>query len=179
MNLKVREELNAKMACLADGDRSSFDFVYEISWPLVHRFALKTIGAVADAEDVAQHALLKVFSRAPEFRQGSEALPWMLGITAYECKTHFQKVRRRREDIQGEEILNQQSHPSLTAEEQLYKNAVERAVRDILGELRPQDQEVVLASIGESERPELPPATYRKRLSRALARLREKWSDET
>ena len=178
MNTQQREELNSQMTRLADGDRSAFDVVFDVTWPIMHRFAVKTIGASQDAEDVAQHALLKVFNRALEFRRGSDALLWILGITAYECKTHRKSQVRRREDLGSDELMERQADHRLNAEDLLINSQIQAAVRECLNELSQQDQEAILASIDEMERPSVPAATYRKRLDRAFGRLRSKWSDK-
>lgn len=114
-----RTELTAKLVRLADGDRSAFEPIFEVTWPLVHRFAARLIGSGHEAEDVAQHALMKVFSRAHEFDGNRDALSWILGITAFECKTLRQKVRRRKEEFGSSDALNGAHDQSMSAEERL------------------------------------------------------------
>ena len=84
MDRSQREQLNEWMVSLADGDRGAFGAVYETIRPILARFAERSLGNSTDAEDVAQEALLKVFRRASEFDREREALPWVLGIAAYE-----------------------------------------------------------------------------------------------
>lgn len=105
MKAHERAQLNAQMIRLADGDRGAFDVIFDMTWPLVHRFARKMTSASPEAEDIAQTALTKVFSRASEFRRDGDALSWILGITAFECKTARQKAKRRREDFVSPENL--------------------------------------------------------------------------
>jgi hypothetical protein len=52
---------------------------------------------------------------------------------------------------------------------------LERAAREVLGTLSTIDIETLEAS-ARGERPDLPQATFRKRLERALVRLRTAWS---
>lgn len=177
MNPQLRTELNQYMDRLVDGDRGAFEFVFDNSWPLVHRLAIKMIGAGADAEDIAQQALLKVFSRAQEFEKGRDALSWILGITAFECRTLKQKYRRRKENFTSEENFNQIADSKLSAEDEILQNNLEHSVRELISELSPQDQEAILVSFGETARPKLAGATYRKRLQRAMDRLKDKWRD--
>ncbi len=178
MNADLRSKLNTSMSQLADGDRGAFDFVYETSWPLVNRFAIKTIGISHDAEDIAQHALMKVFSRAQEFDTRRDALSWILGITAFECKTYRQKVRRRKEESISDEVLSGHPNEAPNAEEALIQDSMERAIHESLAELGIQDRETIHMAIFEMERPAIPAATFRKRLQRAMGRLREKWSEK-
>jgi len=166
------------MVRLADGDRSAFDFIFQTTWPLVHRFAIKMMASSVEAEDVAQLALTKVFSRATEFHRDKDALSWILGITAFECKTARQKVKRRKEDFQNEETLAQKSDQKASAEEHLVSKAIENAIQEALEGLSAQDQETIKIAIYEMARPNIPDATFRKRLERAFDRLRDKWRDE-
>src|SRR4029453_11616792 len=86
------------MVRLADGDRDAFSPLFEALWPMVRRFALRALEGSADAEDAAQVALMKVFSNAAKFDANRDAVTWVLGIVAYECRTFRQKRRRRREE---------------------------------------------------------------------------------
>lgn len=158
---------------LTDGDRAAFPAIYEAAWPLVRGFALRSVGAEHDAEDVAQHALMKVFSRSGEFRPDGDALSWILGITAFECKTLRKKTERRRESFSEEAVEAEECAPS--AEDLYSHHALERAVRDVLQGLSSEEQQTILASLEEMERPDIPGATYRKRLERALGKMRVLW----
>jgi len=175
MNQQIRAELNTYMDRLVDGDRSAFEFVFDVTWPLAHGLASKTIGPGADAEDIAQQALMKVFSRAQEFEKGRDALSWILGITAFECRTLKQKYRRRKENLSHHDELEVLYDSKPSTEEVLLQQNLEKIVRELISELSVQDQETILISFGEVARPELAGTTYRKRLQRAIDRLKEKW----
>src|SRR2546425_10904070 len=90
-----RAELRRLMARLADGDRAAFGPAFALLWPRLRAFAARYV-AVADAEDAAQAALLRVFSRASEYDPERDALAWALGIAAWECRTLRRKRERRR-----------------------------------------------------------------------------------
>src|SRR6185503_749365 len=85
------------MARLADGDREAFHPVFVRLWPLLRAFVGRH-PPVADAEDAAQEALVKVFARAAEFDPARDALSWAFAIAAYEVKTARRKRQRRREE---------------------------------------------------------------------------------
>lgn len=178
MTPQERADLNQHMVRLADGDRHAFDFIFQATWPLVHRFSLRMMAGTTDAEDVAQLALTKVFSRASEFHRDKDALSWILGITAYECKTARQKRKRSKEDFQSDDLLAQQSDPQLSVEAKMISQAIEDAIQEVLQGLSAQDQETIKIALHEMERPEIPAATFRKRLERALDRLRDQWRDQ-
>jgi DNA-directed RNA polymerase specialized sigma24 family protein len=92
-----RAELRRLMVRLADGDRAAFRPAFALLWPRLRAFAARCVAA-ADAEDVAQAALLRVFSRASEYDAERDALAWALGIAAWECRTLRRRRQRRRED---------------------------------------------------------------------------------
>ena len=64
-----------------------------------------------------------------------------------------------------------------SAEEQLLKLSVDNAVKEIISEMSIADQQAILASVGEYSRPDVNPATYRKRLQRAMDKLRIQWGE--
>lgn len=178
MNPQDRTELSQLLVRLADGDRKAFDPIYERTWPLVNRFALKMISNSSEADDIAQLALMKVFNRATEFRRDGDALSWILGITSFECKTARQKVRRRKEDFNTEITLAHKADTSISSEELLIQKNLDEAIQEILQGLNPQDQETIRIAIHEMEKPDIPAATFRKRLERAFARLKDTWRDQ-
>src|SRR5207253_97157 len=97
----ARAALQREMCRLADGDRAAFEPVFAALWPVLRAFAARALPVPAEAEDAAQCALIKVFSRAAEFDASREALPWALGIAAYECRTLRKARSRRREELRA------------------------------------------------------------------------------
>ncbi len=174
MKPQEREQLDQWMTRLANGDREAFVPVFECVWPIVRRFAERSLKSAADADDVAQEALLRLFSRASEFDTTRHALPWALGITAYECRTFRRKASRRREESDGRE-LERARHRGATPEDDVIERDLEAAAMEVLGTLAPSDVEAILSAGGHGKRPAIPGATFRKRLERASARLRFAW----
>ena len=91
----------------------------------------------------------------PDHTASRPALPWVLGIE--EADAH--------------------PDPGASPEEGARRRDLERAAFAALNGLPAADVEAILAHIGAAERPDLPPATLRKRLERALKRLRRSWSE--
>ncbi len=174
MDCNEREQLQQAMTRLADGDRAAFVPVYEALWPVLRRFVERSLGNPCDADDVAQEALLKVFARASEFDPNREALPWTLGIASYECRTLRRRISRRREDHAAWELeAARQEGPS--PEDDVIGRDLEAAALEALGTLRTRDAETILVATGGGARPPIPGATFRKRLERAVGRLRIAW----
>jgi RNA polymerase sigma-70 factor (ECF subfamily) len=162
-----RAELSRLLARLKDGDRAAFDPAFALLWPLVRAFAERWLGP-ADGEDAAQAALLSVFARASEFEPGRDGAAWAVGIAAWECRTLRRKHQRRREE-QGAPCERPSPQPS--PEEAASAGELRDAVQEVLGDLRPLDVETLLAAARGSTGG----ATFRKRLSRAIARFRIAW----
>lgn len=163
------------MGLLADGDRSAFPRVFEALWPPLRAFAQRAVGP-GDDEDVAQAALLRVFSRASEFDRSRDALAWAVGIAAFECRSLRKKRARRAEREQPMAALPELAFAGAVSQEQdLIARDLRAAVEDVLGALRPIDAETI-AALASGERA-VTGATFRKRLERALARFRTAWRD--
>lgn len=177
MEREEQEELRLQLTALRDGNRDAFHPVFVRLWPLLSGFTARHLPA-EDSEDAAQQALLNVFSRATEYDPARAALPWVLGIASYEIKTARKKRQRRREQDPGPEIFESRPAAGPSPEELLLERDLELALESALGALRPQDADT-LRSYARSELPEIAAATFRKRVQRALVRLRSAWGGET
>jgi RNA polymerase sigma-70 factor, ECF subfamily len=166
-----RASLQQELTALARGEREAFDPLFRRLWPLLRGFARRCLSE-GEADDAAQEALLRVFSRASEFDARRDALTWVLAIAAWQIRTHRTRTRRRHEDagLAPVEIADAAPSPESAAMAVEQTAALERA----LCELSPVDAETLLA-YARGERPDLPAATFRKRLERALERLRALW----
>ncbi len=162
------------MADLADGNRAVFDGVYEAAWPLVRGFVGRHLPP-ADADDAAQDALLSVFARASEFDRERDALAWILGIAAWQIRTVRTRRRRRREEPVEEGALDARADGSATPEEAAAESQRGRFLDAALASLGPDDEATLRAYMAGTP-PDLPPATFRKRVQRAMTRLRASWT---
>lgn len=165
------KELEALVLRLADGDRTAFDALYEALCPLVRKLCMRMLRGRPEADDAAQEAMIKVFARAAQFEAGHDVRTWVLAVTAYECKTQLQKRRRRREGAEHELAADERLSPEAAA----VARDLEAAALEVLGSLRATDV-ATLHAVLSGERPALPQATFRKRVERAVGRLRAAWS---
>ena len=170
MDGAARAELHQCMVRLADGDRSAFSPVYQALWPVLRAFVGRQL-PMPESEDAAQEALLKVFARASDFDPERDALTWVLGIAAFEVRTARKRSLRRREDLVPQAPPNSDV-PS--AEQAIIDRDLEAALLDALGALRPSDVETIQAVLS-GRSPPIPRATFRKRVERALNRLKLAW----
>jgi RNA polymerase sigma-70 factor (ECF subfamily) len=167
-----RIELSRCLARLADGDRAAFRPVFDLAWPRVREIAARLLPG-ADAEDAAQIALCKLFERASEYDRERDALAWIVGVVSWECMTVRKRSARRRESNgDGLALL---ADGARDPESRAISLELEQLAVALAGQLAPADRETLrIAFFGEGART-VAPATFRKRLERALGRLRAAW----
>lgn len=173
MDEVTRGVLNRSMAALADGDRSAFDAVYRILWPVLTRFVAAFSADPMISEDIAQQSMLRILTRVATFDPSMDAVGWSMAIAANEYRSYVRKLGNRATD--DCETGRVEPIDANTPEAIAIRADLSIAARAVLNDLRPQDLEVVVASIYETHRPSLAPGTFRKRLQRALAASRLLW----
>ena len=173
MDAWQREQLQVAMTALAAGDRSAYQPAFSALWPILRRFCERTLHDPDLAHDVAQTALMKLFLHAKSFRAGHDVVAWALGFASYECLSARNRSLRRREQVDDALLATiPASEPS--PEAATIENDLRGAALEVLGTLRPQDVDMLnLAFTGT--RPVGANAASRKRLQRALGRLRTAW----
>ncbi len=154
------------MTAAADGDRAAVDPLFAALWVPCVAYATRFLGDAALAEDAAQEALVRLFGQLPQFARDSDALTWALAIVTWECRTVRQRRARRREDATAS------VEPSRDARDELEDRDLVRAALATLAELPARDLDTIATSLLEIRPTD---ATFRKRLERAVARLRLTW----
>lgn len=160
------------MVRLADGDRSAFDPLFRTLRPLLEGLASRLLQEPDAAQEVAQEALVAIFRRSSEFDRKRDALSWAYGITAFQCKTWRKRRQRRKESPMGKWDLAEALLHKATPEDELILGESLAMAEKTLASLSPLDQEAIRAALGTGPRPAVAGATFRKRLERALRRLR-------
>ena len=139
------------------------------------------IAGPAEAPDAVQDAFLKAYGALDRFRADAPFRPWLLRIVANESKNRRRSARRREELT----LRLAEDRPSGDAAPSPEAVVLRRAANDRLlravSELPERYRLVVayryFAELPEAEMAEVlgvRPGTVKSRLSRALARLREK-----
>jgi RNA polymerase sigma factor (sigma-70 family) len=157
------------MSRLARGDRTAFDALYAALGPRALRVARLRVGS-AEAQDVSQQVLERVFARASDFTPGRPCLPWFYAILGNELQAH--RRRRARLVLDVDAATQDLSSAETDAETALLQRELERALDAAITELDADAAAAIAALLGRSAVPNLKPATLRKRLSRAYAKLR-------
>ena len=77
------------------GDRDSYRVLVELHYPAVFRLAFRITGSAEDAEEVAQEAFLRAYTKLAEFRQAAAFSTWIHRIA---MNTALNLVERRARD---------------------------------------------------------------------------------
>ena len=134
------------------GDREAF---YELVRPyerMVYATAISVVKNTADAEEVAQEAVLKAFSGLSRFRGEAKFSTWLLQITYNEAKMKLRKARPHLYESLDDQPQNEEgdSWPKDFADwrpipsELLEQNEVCQAVQDAINSLNPSYREVLV-----------------------------------
>ena len=170
-----RAEITALLVRVADGERGAFDPLFDAVWTPVRILCARLLasGADADADDAAQEAIVRVFTRADEFDRARDGLTWILAIAAWECRTVRKRALRRAEIALPDDDRAARDRPDDLVQRRELLAAAEAA----LGALSDADVATITAALDgdPAARAGLAPATFRKRLERALDRLRSVW----
>jgi RNA polymerase sigma factor (sigma-70 family) len=182
---RVRDDLADAARRAAAGDRDATRAVIDGVADDVYRFALRMLGHPADAEDAAQEVLTIVVTHLGSFRGESSLSTWVWRIAA----NHLAHVRRGRRETFTFETLDERlssglrEEPSPRPGPEADAMAAELRLRCTEAMLLSLDRDLRIAHIlgdifglpGETcaEILEIEPAAFRKRLTRARARLYE------
>jgi DNA-directed RNA polymerase specialized sigma24 family protein len=166
-----RAQLDRWMTDAADGDRGAIDPLFVELWPIALAYATRFVGNATLAEDCAQDALVRLFGQLDRYERGRDALTWALTLVTWQCRTARRKIARRNEAPETPD------HRAIDGAAQAVERALVRSAVATLSSLEPRDIEVIAAAISDDDelRCQLAPATFRKRLERAVARLRSSW----
>ncbi|MEP7123598.1 MAG: hypothetical protein ABJE95_21900 [Byssovorax sp.] len=114
---------------------------------------------------------MKVFSRASEFTPGAAVLPWFYAVAANEIRAVARAPAPRdgvpEEDAESPWAASPEDPERLLLDRELHE-AMERAIAD----LDESSAEAIGALLGRAARPAIGEVAFRKRISRAYARLR-------
>jgi RNA polymerase sigma-70 factor (ECF subfamily) len=158
------------MSRLSQGERETFDPLFRALYPLALRFARVKL-TPAHAADAAQTIMMKVFARASEFEPGKPVLPWFYAVAANELRT-----ARRRAAVQAKRTIGENSASQVVTpddpERALLEEELRASVVRALASLDESSAEAIACMLDDRPCPGVGAAAFRKRVSRAYAKLR-------
>lgn len=165
------------LASVAAGDRrTALMSCAEAYGAPVGRLCMALVGSQAEADDLVQETLLDAFDGMASFRGEGSLRSWLYAIARRKCARHLERRARRNDRLR---LLHDSSRLPASDDLLAARERAERA-RRALEALRPSEREALLlrydaelsfrevgAACGIDE------AAARKRVSRALGRMRE------
>ena len=143
---------DALLQLYANGDHAAARQLTLRLAPRAFKQAYRMLGVQADAEDVAQEAMMRVWKIAPEWRSGeAKVTTWLYRVVANLCLDRLRKVQSTSLDAIDEPI-----DPSPSAADDMQSNARLDALQAALIALpERQRQALVLRHIEELANPEI------------------------
>jgi len=119
------------MGWLAEGDRRSFEALANRHLERALRTAARILGNAADAEEIAQEAMLRVFTRAHSWRPGrAKFTTWL-----YQIVVNLAVDLRRRPSMERLDWIDAAVDPGPLAGTALEERQRQRAVREAIEQM--------------------------------------------
>lgn len=169
-------------AAIAAGDyRGAVALCARRHGPALGRLCMAMVGSQSEAEDLAQDTLIAAHDSFPTYEGKGSLRSWLFSIARRRCARHLEKMSRRDSRLR---LVYDADRDASTEEMAQLRQQATRA-RAALAEIRPSEREAVLLRF-ESELSfrevglacGIEEAAARKRVSRAMAKLRDALSDE-
>ncbi len=147
----------------------------------VGRLCMALLGDQGEAEETVQETLIAAHDAMEGFRGDGSVRAWLYGIARRKCARKLETRVRRQRRLR----LVHDAEGAMLPDEVLEAQRRAERVRDALGQLKPSERDAVVlrytSGLGYREIGEacgIDEAAARKRVSRALARMRSLLSDE-
>jgi RNA polymerase sigma-70 factor, ECF subfamily len=170
-------------ARLRAGEPRAFHAVYDLFGDRLYSFALRLSGRRDVADELFQHAWLRLAEHAPRMSPRTNLLAWLLTV----ARNHFRSQHRRAStELRHEQAIaatqSAPSRPDVSAERRILVERLEAA----LASLPADHREVLIVMIEADAVPQhelarvldVTPEVFRKRLSRARRALAELLEDQ-
>ena len=142
------------------------------------RLCMALLGSQADADEAVQETLLRAHRAMPTYRGEGSIKAWLCGIARHVC-AHVLETRTRARELLAVVPAEGEARDAFASRQQA------RVLRDALDKLKPSEREaLVLRFVADLSHKEIATAcgldepAARKRISRALAKLRTVMPEE-
>ncbi len=166
------------------GDGGAFSQLVQQHQELAFRTAYLIVGDAAEAEDAAQDGFLKAYRALSRFRPDAPFRPWLLEIVANQARNHRRAAGRRAHMALRAAVTSASGEGAASPEMAALDQEQRRRLLEAVDGLRDQERLVVAGryflDLSEAELAAVlscPRGTVKSRLSRALARLRERLAE--
>lgn len=164
------------VAGLRARDEKAMTDTYALYGDRVYSFAMRLTGRRDVADELFQHAWLRLAEKAAKLERDTKLLPWLLTVARNHYRSqHRRATTRKRHEHAIVEDAGAPTPPDVSAERRAAVARLERALRD----LPEHHREVLVLTVEADDVPQqelarvlgLSHAAFRKRLSRARAAL--------
>lgn len=167
----------ARMEAIAAGDGRIFTELVRAETSRLVSLAAGLLASRAEAEEVAQDALLRLWQQAPDWTAGARISTWLHRVTYRLC---IDRLRRRRPSVPVAEIEDTMADGSDSPEDTLLRGQQAALIDAALGRLPPRQRAAILLAhgrgLGQAEAAavlELSEEAYESLLARGRRRLKE------
>lgn len=172
----------AVMAAIAEGDEAAFERLARGLTPVLLRFARAAlVAAPAEAEEVVQEALIRLWQQAADWQPEARISTWAHRVTYRLC---IDRLRRQRPAIDLEAVEEDLADPAPLPGARLAQLEDVRAVQAAVAALPPRQRTAIvlchfqgLAQAEAAAIMELGEEAYELLLARARRRLRARFAD--
>lgn len=134
----------ALMAKVARGDEAAFRQLSRRHVPAMVRLARRVLGNAADAEDVVQEAMLRVWTHAPRWQPLAAFRTWLTRVVVNLCLD-----RKRRKPWVDLDAAGEIADPTPSAPEVAEQNKRERALAAAIDELPDRQRTAIVLTYRE------------------------------
>jgi len=134
----------ALMARIAKGDERAYHLLVRRHLPAMLGLARRVLGNAADAEDVAQEAMLRVWTHAPRWQPLAALRTWLTRVVVNLCLD-----RKRRAPWVALEAAGEIVDPARDVSEQTEVDERERLVSAAINELPPRQRTAIVLTYSE------------------------------
>jgi len=142
----------------------------------IGRLCMSLTGSQSESEDLTQETFLAAYAGLHQWKDSGALKAWLLAIARRKCARHLERRSRHETHLR---LVHDVARGELSDEQVLRKERAERA-RRALDKIRPSEREALLLRFGSelsyrdlAEATGVEEAAARKRVSRAISKLRE------
>ena len=141
----------------AEGDPTAARVLTRRLTPMALRLAARVLGDMAEAEDVAQEAMLRLWKAAPGWRADeAKVSTWLYTVTRNLCMDRMRRQKSRGGAAVDLAAIAEPADPGPAAEVRLTQGARSTALQDALASLPDRQREaVVLRHLEDLTNPEI------------------------
>ncbi|WEK36350.1 MAG: sigma-70 family RNA polymerase sigma factor [Candidatus Pseudobacter hemicellulosilyticus] len=171
-------EISDLIGRIRQDDATAFEQLYTLMWEPLYVFALKRLGATADAEDVVQEVFTNIWLRRHSLQINATVEAYLFTAVRY------QTINQLRRILQSPEKLDQVNEAILPSTEAAFRNLLARETAAIINreveQLPGKMREIYLLSVEQNRSVaeiatglELSEQTVRNQLNLARTRIRK------